>query len=202
MKSFLKKVGVFFLILIGLIILGTISYKIWEEYDRLSWEPELTFDGLTLDMTKSDIYFIKGEPLRCSEYQSTCVWGKSGQHLVVNFEEDEVRTIVRTGKPYGYSPPFKGVEEMKEILGEQDILGISEDLLDRRYTYLDWGITFYFKTNNLSAVMIGEVQWRPIANGQYFIKGKQICPSDNCPWDDEGNLKPEYEDKDYKIFLE
>ena len=194
--------GVFFLILIGLIILGTISYKIWEEYDRLSWEPELTLDGLTPGMTRSDVYFIKGEPSFCSEYQSTCVWDETGSRLTVDFKEGVVRKIVIGGKFSGYYPPFKSVEEMKELLGEQDILGISEDLLNRRYTYLDWGITFDFKTNNLSAVMIGEVQWGRLVNSQYFIKGKQICPSDNCPWDDEGYLKPEYEDKDYKIFLE
>ena len=98
--------------------------------------------------------------------------------------------------------PFDTVEEMKEILGEEDILGISVDFEDRRYTYLEWSVTYGFTQNNLTDYMIGEARWREQSGGgEYIVKSRVVCPSDDCPWDDEGVLKPDYEDKDYTMFL-
>jgi len=46
--------------------------------------------------------------------------------------------------------------------------------------------------------MLGEITWRNVSGGEYYINGVKICPGDGCPWDDEGELKPEWEGKTYR----
>jgi hypothetical protein len=38
--------------------------------------------------------------------------------------------------------------------------------------------------------MVGKIAWRSISDDKqkYFIYGKQICPSEQCPWDEAGIL--------------
>ena len=48
---------------------------------------------------------------------------------------------------------------------------------------------------------MGKVQYRQISGGSYFVKDRQFCPSKNCPFDEEGNKKPEFKDKDYRYLL-
>ena len=90
---------------------------------------------------------------------------------------------------------------MESLFGKEDILAISEDFERRRYTYLEGGITFHFSKNDLIWVMMGEVQYRSIPGGSYFVKDRQFCPSKNCPYDEEGKAKPEFKDKDYRYLL-
>ena len=205
-KIFIKVIAVL-VILLTIWIIGSIYWDDMKfQYNRIFWEPKLPFHELSPGMTRSDVFFIKGEPDKCSDNKVVCVWQRSEydnkDFLVVVFENDDVSNIIKVSRPYGYSPPFNTVEELHTILGEEDILSISKDYLTRRYTYLEWGITFGFTANNLDKVTVGDVKWRATGDiSQYVINGKVICPSQNCPWDDEGNLKPEYEGKSYRDFL-
>ena len=205
-KTFIKVIAVL-VILFAIWIIGVIYWDDMKfQYDKIFWEPELPFHELSPDMTRSDVFFIKGEPYSCSDDKTHCGWKLSGyddgDYLLVYFENDEVSAITKLSRPYGYSPPFNTVEELKTVLGEEDILSISKDYLTRRYTYLEWGITFGFTANNLDRATVGDVTWRATDDiSKYVINGKVICPSENCPWDDEGNLKPEYEGKSYRDFL-
>ena len=98
--------------------------------------------------------------------------------------------------------PFRNVDQMKEILGEEDILSTTDDFVTRRYTYLQWGVTYSFVQNRLIGLMIGSVRWRNTTpTGEYIVQGEVICPGNDCPWDEDGQLKSEYEDKDYRVFL-
>jgi hypothetical protein len=172
------------------------------QYNKVYWRPTSSLDGLTLGMSKSDLIFLKGEPT-CSEVSNTCFWGNPDYDdiLAVGIQ-DEIVTSVTKQRPYGYSPPFTNVEELKEILGEEDILAVSKDYLTRRYTYLKWGITFNFEQNRLVSAMVGQIEWRSIPGGEYKIRGVRICPGERCPWSDDEQLKPEYQGKDYSIFLD
>ena len=192
----------FVILLTGIIFWDEIKFQ----YNKIFWEPELPFHELSPDMTRSDVYFIKGEPDACSDDKGMCFWQLSEydieDKLFVSFQNDEVSIIIKPFKPFGYSPPFNTVEELKAILGEENMLSISKDYITRRYTFLEWDITFDFKANNLDSVTIGDVKWRSTGDiSQYIVNGKIICPGENCPWDDEGNIKPEYEGKNYKDFL-
>ncbi len=198
-------------VILVLVILGAIliiGNTYWDDielqYYKITWEPELIFDKLSPEMTRSDVFFLKGEPDACSDDKAKCAWVLKydiGDHLFIHFKNDDVSTIVKAFE-YGYSLPFNTVEELKTVLGEEDILSISQDYLTRRYTYLEWGITFDFTENNLDIVTLGDVTWRRTDDmSKYVINGKVICPSEYCPWDDEGNLKPEYEGKSYRDLL-
>ena len=200
LKVFLAAlIFVFFIIIVALF-----EDDLEFQYNKMFWEPKLLFNELSPDMTRSDVFFLKGEPDACSDDKARCVWAlKSdiGDHLFVRFKNDDVSTIAKAFE-YGYSLPFNTVEELKTILGEEDILSISKDYVSRRYTYLEWNITFDFTANHIDVVTIGNVEWRATSDiSQYIINGKVICPGENCPWDDEGNLKLEYEGKSYRDFL-
>ena len=206
-RGALKVILVFFV----LFIVGMAAMINWREikfqYAKLFWEPELPFHGISPGMSRSEVYFSKGRPNRCTKNEQACIWTDkydAQATLVIFFNEnEEVKVMKKNKRPYGYSPPFSAVEDMKDVLGEENILAISKDFLVRRYTYLKWGITFEFHENNLTAVAMGEVRWRIPTDGvsQYIVNGNTICPSNNCPFDDQGNPKEEYKSKSYRDFM-
>jgi len=177
-------------------------------YDQLRyylWKPPTSLHGISLGMSRSDVVFALGDDDNC--VPSGCSY--SIPSLWVQLENDRVSYINgKTGYVSGSKwdsiyPPFKTTEEMKDIFGDEDILAISKDLTERRYTYVKYGVTFSFSTNVLKAIAIGEVRWRSHGEqGEYLLRGKQICPSPECPWEEDGKtLKPEYEDKSYRDFF-
>jgi hypothetical protein len=102
------------------------------------------------------------------------------------------------GKSNSNKIPFDTVAQMHEILGPEDILAVSPDGPDSKYTYMKWGVSYEFSNERLVAVVIGNVNWRHYPHGEYSIAGQQVCPSEACPWDDEGVLKPEFEASNYR----
>ncbi|MDE0513010.1 MAG: hypothetical protein OXI88_14625 [Gammaproteobacteria bacterium] len=203
-KIFTKVIAILVILFTILIISNIYWDDIKLQYYKLIWGPELIFDKLSPGMTRSDVFFVMGEPDGCIDDKEACHWALEysiGDHLYVWFKKDDVSLLSKTFT-YNHSLPFNTVEELKTVLGEEDILSISKDYLTRRYTYLEWGITFGFTANNLDEVTVGDVAWRSTIDvSKYVVNGKVICPSENCPWDDEGNLKPEYEGKSYGDFL-
>jgi len=217
LKFILKRLG-------GLAVLLALSAIVainWDEivrnYNEAVWKPNATsLGGISIGDTRSNVIFNRGagelnDPDAIGEQYTNIllyrtsyteeVLAKYNETLAVIFdEEDFVRDIARYGN--NSDLPFTHVEAMKQILGEEDILSISKDYESRRYTYLDWGVTYGFENNLLTQVVIGEVEWRQESlHGEYIVKGRKVCPSDDCPWDEEGELKPGYEGKDYRIFL-
>jgi len=175
---------------------------LWDNYRKYLWTPEQPFHGLTTDMTISDVYFRKGEPNYCSESKEYCWWGKKDDHLIVTFKAEKVSLIHKRSSPFGYYPVITNVEHMIDILGAADIISISESMIERRYTYLKWGATFGFEQNKLTFGSMGEVKWRKTPTiSEYYVNGKIVCPSTDCPFDSSGKVKPEYIDKTYRDFL-
>jgi hypothetical protein len=197
-STIFKVIG--FLVLV-LILVGAAAYS-WDKYSKYLWVPEQPYHGLSVGMTKSDVYFRKGEPVRCSDNIDACFWGENDDFLLVHFENGTTTYINKTKYPLGYSPPFRNVEEMHDILGIEDILSVSKDMMSRRYTYLEWGFTFNFTQNQLKSAGVGRVLWRKTQDvSEYYVKGKAICPGENCPFNAEGEVKPEYKEKSFKDFL-
>jgi hypothetical protein len=191
---------------------GTPETSVELTQEEEPWEPNATtLLGVSLGESQSDVIFRRGEPINCLSIElngESCLWGD----LQVVFFDGAVGMVASTATGGSTArralnirlsrPLFTTIEEMKEILGEEDIYASSGDFLTRRYTYLEWGVTYTFASNQVEDIMIGRVNWRT-GNGvsEYVVQGRVVCPSDDCPWDDEGELKPEYEDKDYRVFL-
>ena len=177
---------------------GEITFR----YNKIFWEPSASsLDGISIDDTRSNVIFNKGTPDNASENAVLYKKDYMNKILVVYFDEDDTVNIITLAQSY-FDLPFSNVEEMGEILGKEDIVSISENYESRRYTYLKWGITYSFTNNRLESIMIGDVRWRQETNlGEYIVKGRKICPSEDCPWDEDGKLKPDYEAKDYRDFL-
>jgi hypothetical protein len=216
-KLILKRLGGL-ATLLGLSAIVAINWdEIVRNYNEAVWKPNATsLGGISIGDTRSNVIFRKGvgelnDSDEMSEqdahillYRTSYtleVLAKYNETLAVIFdEEDFVREILRYGN--NSDLPFTHVEAMKQILGEEDILSISRNYENRRYTYLDWGVSYSFQRNQLTQVSIGEIVWSRVTDSEeYFVKGRKVCPSDDCPWDEEGELKSEYEGKDYREFL-
>ena len=209
----MKIIKIILKLLGGLVVLLGITGVVvinWDgitfQFNKIFWEPESKYlAGIYIGDTQSDVIFNRGSPTYTGEDTAEVplfIYTKeySSEQTLFYFENDIVTSIQQTAG--NLNLPFSRVDQMRAILGEEDILAISKDYLSRRYTYLDWGVTYSFINNEVDQVHIGEVQWRQYFDGaEYIVKGRKICPSDDCPWDEEGELKPEYEEKDYRIFL-
>jgi hypothetical protein len=201
-KGLLKTLGVLIALVIILIIVG-INWDRGELfYAKLFWEPDAEeLFGVNLGTTRSDLIFAF--ETECNSENTTCVFdGKEAR-----FDDNDetyilTRDITLSIRMFSNPLPFQTVEEMKYVLGEENLYATSADFEGRRYTYLDWGITFGFRDNLLIRIMMGDVTWRSgNPSGEYKVNGRTVCPSEDCPWDDEGVFKPEYEDKSYRDFL-
>ena len=166
-----------------------------------SYEVPTSLEGVSPGDSKSDLVFRKGAPLGkdichfCDE--DFAMWDHP--FIAVTFENNRVETINGLAHRIFDSLPLQTTEGLIEMFGEPDILAISADHLERRYTYLDGGITYKCNQNELVGVMIGKVEWRSgVAGAAYFVDGKQFCPVADCPFDAEGESKPEYKGKSYK----
>lgn len=216
-KLILKRLGGL-AVLLGLSAILAINWgEIVRNYKEAAWKPNATsLGGISIGDTRSNVIFRKGvgelnDPDEITEQDAHILLYRTSyteeiladlnQTLAISFDEDDIVNAIHR---YGNNSdlPFTNVEAMKRILGEEDILSISRNYENRRYTYLDWGVSYSFERNQLTQVSIGEIVWRSVTDSEeYFVKGRKVCPSDDCPWDEDGELKIEYEEKDYRIFL-
>ena len=210
-RVFMKAIGVLAVLVAILLTCLIYEKEIALQYHKITWEPGSIFDEVSPDMTKSDIFFIKGQPDKCKSYKDNekrCAWKQNygiGDLLLVRFEAEDVALMAKNGIE-SWDLPFFTAKDMKTVLGEENILSISKDYLTRKYTYLDkaeWGITFEFTANELVRVAMGNITWGVTADvSKYVIDQCLICPSEICPFDDKGKLLPTYKDKSYRDFLE
>ena len=179
-------------------------------------EPEdKAFVDVELGSHKRDAVFMLGNPENCNE-ANVCNWivpirySKFGSDIdveydvQVQFNEDKVSYIHLGGlHPDNiefFIPriPFENTKDMKDILGEEDILIISANYATRRYLYRDLNTYFQFSRDKLEAVAMGinnftwtdtwlaertDASGTPYFTGELYAKGQQICPGDTCPWD-------------------
>lgn len=208
MKKFLLATGKVIAGFFGMVVLWLAGDWGWEQYKFYSWEPPTVIDGIYLGMTKSDVLFTKGVPTKCeqtSPSEETCEWRKEfeSSSLTLFFTAGLVHRIVKFGSWYELGAPFSTVEDMRKTLGGEDIMATADGGILRLYTYGGKKISFGFHQNGLEYLSLGEVEWRSLGGkGEYFIRGKRICPGDNCPFDSEtGDVKPEYRGMSYVDFL-
>ena len=179
-------------------LLVVFSDELEHTYNKLTWTPPMEINGITTGMTRSDVMFKLGENELCKKDKETCHWVDhrvSFRSDIVYGQNADTDTIP--------SIPFKNTKDMKDLLGDEDLLSESEDFHVRRYTYLKWGVTFTYKNDALVNYMLGEVTWRRAnGNGKYVVKGVVVCPSADCPYDDQGDMKEDFKDRDYTYFIE
>ena len=169
-------------------------------YNKLTWTPPLEVNGITSGMSRSDVVFKLGEPESCVEDKERCGWDDSNHTM--SFRDDLVYIQDASSSYALRSIPFENTKDMKALLGDEDILGESKDFNVRRYTYLKWGATFTYKNDALVSYMVGEVTWRSTrTNGKYVVKGLVVCPSAECPFDDEGGIKEDFKDRNHTYFI-
>lgn len=220
--KFFKIILKVLLYIILLIAISVAGYFAWKTYNFYFWTPPEKLDGIHLGMSRSDVFFTQG---RDAEYHPGENY-KTAERIsiakkpfsrysddekilssAIYFDkEDKARTIALGNldirNRWNIQIPFKNTEDLISAFGEPDLLAISEDDTTRRYTYVEKGITFMYVHDELVSIMIGEMSWRSFskAKQKYFIYGKKICPSEQCPWDEDDVLKEEFKGRDYTYF--
>ena len=167
-------------------------------YNKLTWTPPMEINGIAIGMTRSDVVFALGKSF-CIEDNTLCVWGKPREYMAW-FNNDVLYKLGH--KPNTLSIPFKDTKGMKLLIGDEDILSVSKDFNTRMYTYLKWGVTFQYQNDILVFYSLGNVKWRTIyPPAKYFVKGVVVCPGTECPFDDKGDVKEDFKDRDYTYFI-
>lgn len=113
-------------------------------------------------------------------------------------------------------------EKLVDRFGEPDILWVSEFFDKRQYTYVEEGVSFrFFKGGGLTYYVVGSLQLqdtlftdsrivslkpsvlRPVMNtSEYTVKGRNLCPSVDCPFKDDGSVKDEFVEMSLVDFTE
>ncbi len=143
------------LVLVGLSILLGAGYYIIQSISNRP-EPQTSFLNISLDSTKGDIKFLKGEPDKGS---NDGIWfyskGKEEtSSFFIIFKDNKIRVIGYDGK-YFRSPSFQGVsigasyDEIINKFGQPSYVSISEDELSRILSYDRYNIFFGLEENKV-----------------------------------------------------
>lgn len=194
------------LFLIAVLLLGGILA--YEKNSHRFWTPEELDLGFKLKSSKSDVFFKLGRPKdeceKISRGGVRCVWGEGDSLIFVDFnDKEQVRQLV-AHKGYDYSmTPLTTESKLIETLGKPEIMSVTEGLTTRSYCYPKYNWCAVLIKGELDAIILSESDWlQPFSQmGEYYISGKKVCPSPNCPFDAEGKVLPDYKDKSYKHFL-
>ena len=185
-------VGLVIVLLMMIVLLPWIGEPLVTYSAKKYWKPTEHLVGVRIGMSRENVFSRIGNPDGCAGGE--CYWFPTSSRepdLVVKFDQDHVSSVVLTNpSKLGHTIPFETVEQMREILGEEDISARLNGYT--KHTYQDWKVTYEFTLGYLAGVSIGE-HWGHCPNGDYFIEGSHICPGEECPWDDEGDLKKGYE---------
>ena len=227
-----KIIRVFFLS-IGVLLISSCDIPSKQVSPKLGYAPPTNAEGVYLGISLSDIIFEKGGGNGyCSKSNYVPLGTKKGDYKPTNkcrygdhFASINTQEVVDRIESFGegLAVPFSTIDDMQRTMGEAEILSVSEDFNWRGYSYVDWGITFYFKSNQLRSSVLKNITWgreiqvyhRRVAGeytvgdglnnyraGDYFINGVKICPSPQCPWENDGKtIKPKYEGKSYRDFI-
>ena len=141
------------LVLIGLSILLGVGYYIYQSISNRP-EPQTSFWGISLDSTRGDIKFLKGEPDKDSDDENW-VYVKEGKSLFhIKFKDNKVRYIAYDGD-FLHGPSIQGVnigskhDEVVKKFGKPSYVSISEDELVRILSYDRYHVFFLLKENTV-----------------------------------------------------
>lgn len=221
MKTFLKFIKYCLLALLLLVIIGSAIGYFYDDiaytYNKITFEPPSEIHGISLgDSYGNNIFKYDSQNIcdelngQCDENQIFLDFGSgSTSDLVLVFFENRIveRVIGSEINRYRYnfydSYLLNDTDILLDYYGAPDVLTISEDNLRRTYTYVEYGVTYEYEGNSLSGVVLsGNFNFRtsnePLS--EYYLFGNLICPGSNCPFEEEGNLKPENEGKSINYF--
>lgn len=162
--------------------------------------------GISIGDKKKDLIFKhgKGEQngnrIYYKDLEASFSIDPLGKIDVITFAPDKRNT------KYSYHLfPIFFVEDLETKFGEPNIYSSSKNHLERRYTYssdgLTTGVTYSFKQNKITDIMIGNITWRKhFEAGDYVVNGTVFCPGSKCPFNDEG-IKPEWQDKSVRELI-
>lgn len=159
--------------LISLAVIAGISYY---TYKTISDRPKTqdSFWDISLNTTKEDIKFIKGEPTEITDKgnwvykisQSDYTDDKS--IYIITFRNDSVRYIMYFGSDWLSAPDLQGIwiksnrDKLIEKFGKPSSIAHSADELERIISYEQYNVSFILKGNKVIAYGLYNPTYGPI----------------------------------------
>jgi hypothetical protein len=143
-------------VLVGLSILLGVGYYI---YQSISNRPKLqtTFWDISLNSTKGDIKFLKGEPDKQSD-DKNWIYSKGGESIIqIGFDNNKILFIIYKGHNLNAPSLLQGIyigtnyDKIIKKFGLPSYMSISLDELRRTLSYDKYNLVFSFKENQLYA---------------------------------------------------
>ena len=162
-----------------------------------AWQPPNAVMGVRPGMPFEQVVKQLGGPARCWREQAWCAWETDDESVMsVQFDQGRVRYLyAQIGFSPSDDPSFVDATGMQALLGEPDVYSVSETGYRIRFTYLDSGLTINVDEGQVTGFGLGHVGWRVTATvSEYWVAGRQICPSQNCPFELPSNrVKASYQ---------
>lgn len=110
---------------------------------------------------------------------------------------------------------YLGIDQTLFRFGDPDILWVSEDFSVRQYVYVDEQVSFRFERDQVELYQVGDIRLEDthirkvdypfsfnedreyvysMNISEYTVKGRNLCPSIDCPFNEDGSVKDEYVD--------
>lgn len=157
-----KKIIVRFIVSILVALISTII--IFIIYEKITERPKIEkeFLSLTLDLKKSEILFLKGEPNEREEDDKVWIY----DNYFIIFKDDKIRMICYYEKYFGPNIQGLGIgKELNEILhkfGEPSSISISKNKMERTYCFSKYNVFFVFEKNIVKSYGIYNSQFGPL----------------------------------------
>jgi len=108
---------------------------------------------------------------------------------------------------------YLGINQTLFRFGDPDILWVSEDFSVRQYVYVDEQVSFRFEKDQVELYQVGDIQLVDTHKrkrdypfsfsedrkyvysmniSEYTVRGRNLCPSVDCPFNDDGSMKNEF----------
>jgi hypothetical protein len=142
------------LVVVSISILLGVGYYIYQSISNRP-KPQTTFLGISLDSTKGDIKFLKGEPIKGSDdkfWSYSTEQGKSSFFII--FKDSKIWVIGYDGEIL-YGNSLQGVyigasyDEIIKKFGQPSFVSISEEELERILSYDKYNVFFVLKENRV-----------------------------------------------------
>ncbi len=143
---------------------------------------EEIFWGITLNASKADLKFMKGEPTKIEEsdwtYETKKEYGNDWSVYRISFRDDKIRYIQYTGSSWLDSPDLQEIrlndssQKVHSKFGDPTHTAISDDQLRRIYSYDNYHVFLVLERDQVQTYGIFNPAFGPLQFSKESNAGK------------------------------
>ena len=143
---------------------------------------EEIFWGITLNASKADLKFMKGEPTKTEDdgwtYETKKEYGNDWSVYRISFRDNKIRYVLYSGSNWLDSPALQEIrlndssQKVHSKFGEPSHTAISDDQLRRIYSYDNYHVFFMLERDQVQAYGIFNPAFEPLQFSKESNAGK------------------------------